>query len=149
MPLRDGVVSSMKGNELMQWNLLTTTLTANAVFSGLSGLALTLGAVPMSEWLGIPTWIGIVVGLGLVLFSVQVAMTARNPEPHVVRMVIASDAAWVVFAAVLIVAFPDSMSKAGSAALGIVTVVVATFAVLQWLGLRSAARIGDRSAVNV
>ena len=149
MPVRDGVVSSMKGTELMQWNLLTTTLAANALFSGLSGAALTLGAVPMSEWLGIPTWISVVVGLGLVLFSVQVAMTARNPEPQAVRMVIASDAAWVVIATVLNVAFPDSMSNDGFAALAIVTVGVATFAVLQWLGLRSATRIGDRSAVRV
>ena len=149
MPVRDGVVSSMKGTELMQWNLLTTTLTANAVFSGLSGVALTLGAVPMSEWLGIPTWISVVIGVGLMMFSIQVAMTARNPEPQAVRMVIASDAAWVVIATVLIAAFPDSMSNDGFAALAIVTVGVATFAVLQWLGLRSATRIGDRSAVRV
>ena len=133
----------------MQWNLLTATLTTNAVFSGLSGVALTLGAQPMSEWLGIPTWISIAVGLGLVLFSAQVAMTARNPKPPAVRMVIAGDVVWVVSAIVLIAIFPDAMSSQGTVALAVVTGVVATFALLQWLGLRSADRAGGRVAAHV
>jgi hypothetical protein len=133
---------------MMQWNLLTTTLTANAVFSGLSGLVLTIGARPTSEWLGIPTWISVAVGLGLMVFSAQVAMTARNPQPPAVRMVIAGDAAWVVIATGLIVFFPESMSTAGLVALGIVTVGVTTFAVLQWLGLRIATRSEDAVPVG-
>jgi len=120
----------------MQWNLLTTTLTANALFSGLSGMLLTIAAAPMAHWLGIPTWISFAVGGGLVLFSVQVAMTARNPQPTAVRMVITGDAAWVVSAIVLIAVFPESMSVQGLVALGIVTIGVAVLAALQWIGLR-------------
>ena len=121
----------------MQWNLLTSTLGANALFSGLSGVLLAVGALPMSDWLGIPTWLCVAVGIGLVLFAIQVAMTARNPVPVSVRTVIAGDVAWVVIATVLILGFPDSMSDTGLVALGIVTAVVATFAVLQSIGLRS------------
>lgn len=133
----------------MQWNLLTTALTANAVFSGLSGLVLTIGAGPMSHWLGIPTWISIAAGLGLVLFSVQVAMTARDPQPQAVRVVIAGDVVWVVLAIMLMAVFPEAMSSEGVVALVVVTGAVATFALLQWLGLRTAFRVGGSAVARV
>jgi len=136
-------------NELMQWNLLTTTLTANALFSGLSGMLLTIAAAPMAHWLGIPIWICFAVGGGLVLFSVQVAMTARNPQPTAVRMVIIADAVWVVSASALIAVFPESMSDQGLVALGIVTIGVAVFAVLQWIGLRHVMHKPVRTAVSL
>lgn len=119
----------------MQWNLLTAALAVNAAFSGLSGVVLTVGAVPMADWLGIPSWVSVVVGLGLVAFSVQVAATARSPQVEAVRLVIVGDLAWVVSAIGLIVWFPESMSDEGIFALGLVTVGVAVFATLQWVGL--------------
>lgn len=133
----------------MQWNLLTTTLGANALFSGLSGVLLTIGAVPMADWLGIPIWISVAVGVGLMAFSAQVAMTARDPQPAAVRMVIISDVAWVVSAVVLIALFPGSMSDQGLVALGLVTGAVAVFAILQTIGLRLVTRGLEPSAASV
>jgi hypothetical protein len=134
---------------MMQWNLLTATLTANSVFSGLSGLALIIGAAPASTWLGIAPWFSAALGVGLVGFSIQVAMTARNPEPQAVWMVIAGDVAWVVIAAAAIVAFPESMSAEGIKALAVVTAGVSTFACLQWVGLRAVIRSDADNAVTV
>jgi hypothetical protein len=133
----------------MQWNLLTATLTTNALFSGISGVILTVGAKPMSEWLGTPMWISITIGLGLVLFSVQVAMTVRDPQPQTVWMVIAGDVTWVVLAITLLAVFPDAMSSEGVVALAVVTAAVATFALLQWLGLRSVDRVEGSVAARV
>jgi hypothetical protein len=132
-------------NELMQWNLLTATLAANAAFSGLSGVVLTFAAVPLADWLGIPIWVSVVIGLGLLAFSVQVAATTRSPQVGAVRLVIAGDLAWVVSAIGLIVWFPESMSDEGIFALGLVTVGVGVFATLQWLGLAIEMR-GELSA---
>lgn len=120
----------------MRSRILTPTLTANAASSGVTGVALVAGAAPLSGWLGIPAWLSVVVGAGLLVFAVSVVRVARNPQPTGVRQVIAADVAWVVGAAVVIVGFPESMSTAGLWALGAVTVAVADFAVFQTVGLR-------------
>lgn len=116
--------------------LLRPTLTVNAVSSAVTGVALVAGAAPLSGWLGIPAWLSVVVGIGLLAFAVGVARVARDLRPNGVHQVIAADVAWVIGAAVVIVGFPGSMSTAGLWALGIVSLAVADFAILQTAGLR-------------
>jgi hypothetical protein len=137
-----------KGNVMSNATLLTRTLTANAVFSALSGVVLAVFSVPLADWLGIPTWIAIAVGVGLVGFAASVYSIARNPKPALVKQVIASDIGWVVGAAVLIIGFPDAMSTEGLWTLGLVSLVVADFAVLQWLGLRRVTESASSTAVT-
>lgn len=120
----------------MPSKILTWTLAANAGFSVVTGVILVIGAVPLSRWLGIPTWVTIAVGVGLLPFAVAVANTARSPRRDTVRQVIFADIAWVIGAAVVLIGFPRSMSTAGLWALGLVTVAVADFAALQVIGLR-------------
>lgn len=120
----------------MRTRILTTTLIANAASSAVTGVLLVAGAAPLSGWLGIPAWLSVVIGLGLLAFAVSVVLVARDPQPGGVRQVIAADVAWVIGAVVVIVGFPGSMSTAGLWALGIVTVAVADFAILQTVGLR-------------
>ena len=60
----------------------------------------------------------------------------RNPQRNRVVRVIAADVTWVIAAAIVIFGLPGSMSTEGRWALGIVTVAVATYAVLQTIGLR-------------
>lgn len=119
-------------------NLLTSTLTVNASLSATSGVALVLAAAPLSDWLGIPTWVGFILGIGLILFAVQVLRVARNPRRSQVIQVIGADVIWVVGAATVILVFPGSMSTVGLWALGGVTAAVALFALLQTVGLRRA-----------
>lgn len=120
----------------MPSNILTRTLAANAGFSVVTGVTLIIGAVPLSRWLGIPTWLTIAVGVGLLPFALAVAKTARSPRRDTVRQVIVADIAWVIGAAVVLIGFPRSMSTAGLWTLGLVTVAVADFAALQMIGLR-------------
>jgi hypothetical protein len=120
----------------MTSKLLTRTLAANAGFSALSGLILIGGASPLSRWLGIPTWLSVAVGVGLLPFAVAVIRVARDPKPQAARMVVVADIAWVVGAAVVLIGFPRSMSTAGLWSLGLVSVAVADFAVFQTIGLR-------------
>ena len=120
----------------MPSNILTRTLAANAGFSAVIGVNLVIGAVPLSRWLGIPTWLTIAVGVGLLPFALAVAKTARNPKRGTVHQVIISDIAWVIGAAVVLIGFPRSMTPTGLWALGLVSVAVADFAALQAIGLR-------------
>jgi len=119
----------------MPSTILTRTLAANAGFSAVTGVSLVVGAVPLSRWLGIPTWLTITVGIGLLPFALAVAMAARNPRRSTVRRVIAADLTWVIGATVVLIGFPQSMSTAGVWALGLVTVAVADFAALQAIAL--------------
>lgn len=119
-------------------NLLIRTLFVNAATSGVAGAALAVGFAPLSEWLGIPDWTSLVLGVGLILFAVQVLRVARGPRRPQVIQVVGADVAWVVGAATVIVVFPGSMSTVGLWALGVVTAVVALFALLQTVGLRRA-----------
>jgi hypothetical protein len=120
----------------MTSKVLTRTLAANASFSALTGLILIGAASPLSRWLGIPTWLTVAVGVGLLPFAVAVIRVARDPKPQAARMVIVADIAWVIGAAVVLVGFPRSMSTAGLWSLGLVSVAVADFAVFQAIGLR-------------
>jgi hypothetical protein len=120
----------------MPTNLLRSALTANAAFSALSGVALTLGASPLSDLLGVPTWSALIVGVGLLPFAAAVAVISRDPQPQAVPMVIVADLVWVITAALLIIGFPGLMSTAGLWSLGIATIVVADLMIGQAVGLR-------------
>lgn len=119
-------------------NLLTSTLTVNASLSAITGVALVVGAAPLPDWLGISTWVSVLLGIGLVLFAVQVLRVSRSLLRSQVIQVIGADTAWVIGAVIVILVFPGSMSTAGLWALGGVTTVVALFALLQTVGLRHA-----------
>lgn len=114
---------------------VTSVLKANAAFSALSGLGLIVGWTSVSDWLGVPTAISVGLGLGLLVFAGSVYRIAQNPAPAAVKSVILSDLAWVVGAAAVLVLFPDAMTTAGRWALGLVSLIVADFALLQWLAL--------------
>lgn len=117
---------------------LDTSLRLNAGFSVLSGLAaVTLGVVS-DEPLGLAPWFVIVLGLGLVLYGVQLVVGTRDPgRRHVVgRFAIAADSAWVVGAAVVLLFFPGALDAVGRVVLLVATLIVAELAVTQYLGLR-------------
>jgi hypothetical protein len=117
-------------------SILSGTLMVNAGSSALSGIILLVGSGPLSDWLGMPTPVSVVVGVGLLAFSLDVARTVRNLQRSNVLRVILADVAWVVAAAIVIIGYPGSLSTEGLWALGMITAAVATFAVLQAMGLR-------------
>ncbi len=116
--------------------LLRRALLGNALFSAVSGVTLLLLAAPLSNVLELPVWLLTVVGVGLLPFAAVVALIARDPDLPSTRAVIGADIAWVVVAAAVLVTVGSSMAPSAAITLGIVTVAVADFAVLQWVGLR-------------
>lgn len=123
--------------------LLVRALAANAVFSGLSGLALLLAA----GWLGVPEpWILRALGAGLVAFAAGLALLARSARPRrdLVLAASVSDFAWVAGSAWLLVGFPDLLTSAGEAAVAVVAVLVAVLGAAQLVGLREWEPAGER-----
>ncbi len=128
---------------------LRRALAANAAFSAVSGLtllifnanlaALIIDASSIWPWFE-PRVLLMVVGAGLMLFAVLLAVLARQAIPPSVwvRQVIVADIGWAVASAVLVLAAPGALTGAGIAAVVAVAVVVAGLAGLQWQRLGSA-----------
>lgn len=82
---------------ILSSKLLTRVLLANAGFSAVTGVILAVGAIPLSRWLGIPTWLIVAVGVGLLAFSLGVAVVGRRPRRSTVRLVTVAVADFAVF----------------------------------------------------
>ena len=125
--------------------LLHRTLVGNTIFSEVTGLALMFGAGAVGGVIGITVLRPLVaLGLVLVLFGAEVYATSRRPtlNRREVISIIALDAGWVVASAVLLVGGWLSLSGAGTWAVLLVADAVATFGLLQYLGLRRAQLVG-------
>jgi hypothetical protein len=121
--------------------LLRTVLRGNTIFSLVSGLVFVIDAGPLSQFTGIaPTIIFTVVGIGLILYAIFLWRVAapEMPDRRLVWSVIAADALWVLGSIILLFADPLVLTVGGKWAVGIVADIVATFAVLQYVGLRRA-----------
>ena len=119
--------------------LLRGSLKANATFSMASGVLGTVLAAPIAEFMGLPTTAVLVVAIGVVMFGVLILLNARRETVRIAeaRLTVIADIAWVIGAATLIFLFPDLMTTGGKLLLGGISVIVAVFAVLQSIGLRS------------
>jgi pimeloyl-ACP methyl ester carboxylesterase len=110
---------------------------ANAVFSALSGVLLTLGGRRTAALLGphplVSLW---PMGVALLLFAAYVSVVARKSEPDVgaTQAIIISDVLWVFGSMVLILFGP--LSAGGNAAVAVVALIVLSFAMLQSAGIQ-------------
>lgn len=124
----------------MNERLLRRTLTANAGFSLLSAVVMIVAAGPLARLLGpaVPTWLVAAIGLAIVPFAVGVWWAARRTvlRRAEVMVIFAMDLAWVAVSAVLLLALPELLSVTGRWLVGLVALVVADFAVLEYLGMR-------------
>ena len=121
-------------------SLLSKAMKENAIFSGLAGLVLIVGASGLDGWLGVDAWLLAAIGLGLVVYAADLMWWSRSPRWLVTggRMAVVADLGWVVAAAGLI-AFTAVLTTRGEATLALVSVVIAALAAAQWLGLRKLA----------
>ena len=126
--------------------LLRRTLWGNAVFSVVSGGVLAIFAAPFAKAAShVPVSVaGLdlaimleLLGLGVVAFGALCAWVASRQElPQAwARVIFAADIAWVAGSA-LVLALPASWTTAGIAGIVVVAVIVADFAILEYLGLR-------------
>jgi hypothetical protein len=117
--------------------LLRRTLQANAVFSSLSGVF--AGAGPITAFLGLKApIILIVVGIATLLYAGSLFLTAARPsiDRRSGMMYALIDSAWVIASVVILLTEWVPLTTEGEWAVGLVAVIVAIFAELQFLGAR-------------
>jgi len=126
--------------------LLADAMSANALFSGLTGAALVLGAPWLDGVLDLHAAILAGLGVGLVGFAVVILAVLAQPTVirQAARITIVADIAWVVAAGVVIAT--DLLPAAAAGPLVASTVVVAGFAIVQTVGLR---RAGNGAALGL
>ncbi|MCH7585605.1 MAG: hypothetical protein IH941_10705 [Acidobacteria bacterium] len=127
-----------------QRTLLGRAMIENALFSGLSGITLALGAPGFDSWLGVNAWVLVAIAIGLMIFALDLFTWARSSRwlRRGAMIAVTGDVLWVIGAVALIV-FTDVLTSAGEIALLVVTAVVAVFAVMQTVGL---VRVGHKEA---
>jgi uncharacterized protein YndB with AHSA1/START domain len=118
--------------------LLASAVSYNALFSATSGVTLSVGALLLSDSIGVASWILAAVGVGLVGFAVLLVWLLADARrlDRGAPFVVSADVAWVLAAAVLLVGLPDLLAPPGQVGLAAVSVVVAGLGAAQSVGLR-------------
>ena len=120
-------------------SLLRYALYGNSIFSFVSGVIFLLFSKAMAGFLGLSaSWIILVLGLGLIVYGVEIYLAARS-EPvnrDIAKFAVYADLAWVFGSAVLIFANLVPFTDAGKWAIAIIADIVLVFAILQYVGLR-------------
>ena len=114
-------------------------LQVDALFSGLSGLALSLASGPISAFLGVDAPLALVgVGLGLLAWTALLLLkVAPSPvNPTLLWLVIEGNVLWVIISGLILFTGWLPLTTSGWWAVALVADVVAVFAVLQFYGLR-------------
>ncbi|HXQ33113.1 MAG TPA: hypothetical protein VN843_03735 [Anaerolineales bacterium] len=120
-------------------SLLRNTLYGNSVFSILSGLACMFFSTAIANFLGLSaSWIIFALGIGLILYGIEIYVAARANPVHkgIATFAVYADLAWVIVSALLIFANLADFTTAGKWAIAIVADIVLVFAILQFVGLR-------------
>lgn len=121
--------------------LLRRTLQGNGLFCGLSGAAFIFGAWPLTAFLGLNTpIIPLILGLVLLLTALSLFWAAAshsiNYRTGLLYAII--DSMWVVGSVILLLTGWIPFTNEGKWAVGVVAVVVALFASLEFYGSSSA-----------
>ena len=120
-------------------SLLRRTLRANALSSGISGLAFMVAAKPIALFLGLDApFVLIAIGAGLLLYALALWFNAGRQliDRQFVWVAIIGDTAWVVGSFIILLTDWLPLTPAGWWTVAIIADVVAIFAVVQFYGLR-------------
>lgn len=118
--------------------LLRRALQGNAVFSSLSAIGSFAGAGWLSTHIGAPISVLIALGAGLLAYAAWLLFQATRPQldRRAAWAAIIADELWVIASAVLVLTGWPDLTTTGGWVVGIVALLVADFAVLQYVGLR-------------
>ena len=117
--------------------LLRRTLQGNAIFCGISGAAFIVGAGPITTFLGLSTpVILLVLGVVLLLTALSLfrAAAPRSIDYRTGLFYAIIDSAWVVGSVILLLSSWIQFTIEGKWAVGVVAVIVALFASLEFYG---------------
>ena len=121
-------------------SFLRSVRRTNAVYSVITGSIAIVFASRLGDTMGINTWIVLAIGAGVVLFGVSILVQFRSQDVDLgaARFIVGADVAWVL--AALVVIALDLLTSDGDLILGLVSVPVGIFAVLQAVGIRGVTR---------
>jgi hypothetical protein len=126
-------------NQTEPAGLLRHAILSNGIFCGVSGIILLLAAGPLATLLGIPAPLALR-GTGFVLGCYGVALFflagQQRINPKLALAVILLDVIWVIDSIVLLLSGWLPLTTAGMWIIGILALIVAGFAEVQYLGLR-------------
>jgi hypothetical protein len=117
---------------------LRRALLADAIFSGVSAVLLTLGASALASLLSLPEALLRETGLFLVAYTALVGWlgTRQSMLKALVWIVVAGNAAWALASIALLFSGTVAPNLLGEAAVTMQAIAVGVFAELQYLGLR-------------
>ncbi len=116
---------------------LQNVLRANAAFSGLSGLLMLVFSARLAETLGgLPLWIVLAIGVGLLVYAADLVWTARaKVKRSAVALFVAADCGWVIGSALFLLLAPFSPTELGVGLVVGAALIVGLFAGAQALAL--------------
>ena len=118
--------------------LLRRALLADAVFSGVSAIAMVLGAGALASLLGLPEALLRETGLFLVAYTALVGWLGTRmsvPKP-LVMLVVVGNAAWTLASIALLLSGAVSPNLFGTIVILAQAIATGVFAELQYMGLR-------------
>ncbi len=118
---------------------IQTILYANAGFCLFSALVIVLFSGLLARYvINLPSLVFIALAVGLILFALDVFLTARQVAPTrgKVLYIFYADLAWVLLTPVVMVALNDRLTRLGNLVLVDIALIVSAFAALEWLALR-------------
>jgi hypothetical protein len=118
--------------------LLRRAIQADAIFSGVSAVLLTLGAAELAPWLNLPEALLRESGLVLIAYTALVGWLATRqvmPKP-LVLIVIAINAVWTVASIALLLSSAVTPNLLGEAFVAVQAIAVGALGELQYIGWR-------------
>lgn len=120
-------------------HFLRQALRGNAIFSGISGLTSLLAASSLTNFTGIEqTAVFPILGLILIPYGLLLFWVARQPVLNVrlAKTAVVLDILWVIGSIILLIGGWLPLTLAGKWTIALLAEAVATFAILQTIGLR-------------
>jgi hypothetical protein len=117
---------------------LRRAILADAIFSGVSAVALTFGASLLAPWLSLPEALLRETGLFLIAYAALVGwLGTRQAMPKaLVLIVVAGNAAWTLASIALLFSGWINPNLLGEIMVAMQAIAVGAFAELQYIGLR-------------
>lgn len=121
----------------MDEQALRRVLWADVIGSAVSVVFTIAGARAIAGWLDVSPWIPLGVGLVLVPWVWFLVRTVRRDRLRVgeVAVIVGGNIGWALLAVVLILGFPDALSSAGRWIVGLFSLAVLAYGVLELMGL--------------
>ena len=118
--------------------LLRRAILADALFSGVSALLLTLGAGALAPWFNLPETLLRETGLFLIAYALLLGWlgTRQSMPKALVMIVIAGNAAWTLASIALLFSDAVTPNLLGELFVAAQAIAVGAFAELQYIGLR-------------